>query len=306
MSDIDLYEYDKWLKKNYGEQTCRDYMSKMENLKRGGIKENSPPVEILDKVEELCEDSKGTSTARMYEYAILSYQNFINDTRGERIHMIDHFAKARYEERYKRSQGINPPKKGLLLYKMAVGRCTDEGIKLALMVQLNSGLRIGEVLILKPEDITMRPNTNGEDTIWLKVAPNKTSYGRTIKILREDGLFDADDIYQLMAKHINESREWPSRSKMFTFLSNLDKQSEDPGGNSHDLRKYCSRGLYRAERLRGKNKRDASETVRRQLGHINKGFTVGETRDNGGYIGKVYLEDKGGKYRDEQIDWRTP
>lgn len=302
---LDLYGFDKWLRKNMSVQTRKDYISKLEALKRRGIKEDTAPTTIFNTVADLCSDSKSNSLARMYEYAILSYQDFVRETTGKRIHLVDGFTREKYARLYPRNMDINPPKKGLSLYKKTIPRCKNDSMRLAMMLELNSGVRVGEVTEIKPEDVIMRKNSKGEDTIWLNIAPNKTEYGRRIRVLREDGFFDADEIYRLMEAEMEKGLSWPTKQQIMAYMSKLDVKSDDVGGNSHDLRKYCARGLYRGERLRGKSKRAASETVKRQLGHKDKGYTVGETKGNGGYIGKVYTEDKGGKYKDD-VDWRTP
>lgn len=303
---LDLYGFDKWLRANKSNQTRKDYMSKMEALKRRGITEQTAPSAIFRTVVEMCEDSISNSKGRMFANAIQSYQEFRRDANGDRIHLIDNPNRIRYRETFPREYKINPPKKGLRLYKTCISRCKDDAMKLAMMLELNGGLRIGEATSITPEDVIMAKNTKGEDTIWLNIDPHKTEYGRRVRILREDGLFDADEIYELMGRQLAKGLKMPNKIELTKYFMGMDATSDDPGGESHDLRKYCARGLYRGERLRGKNKRDASETVRKQLGHRKKEYTIGEIKGDGGYVGKVYLEDKGGKYRDDKIDWRTP
>ena len=220
--------------------------------------------------------------------------------------MLDGISRIRIAERYPQKTEINPPKKGLDVYKNTIVFCKDYRIKLALMLQLNTGIRIGEALDLVPDDVTLGQNSKGEDTVWLNIRPHKTTYGRRLHVLRTDGFFNADKIYELMNKHMDNGMVWPNIAQVYEYMQTIDKNGDPPGGATHDLRKYCARGLYRQERLAGKSKKDASEVVRKQLGHIDKDFTIGKTKGNGGYIGKVWVEDKGGKYQDSKIDWKTP
>ena len=303
---LDLYNFQKWLKKNYGEQTQADYMSKMESLKNHGITEVSTSTEIVNTIVDLCKDFKGNASGRMYKSAVVAYQRFKNEVFGERLNLIDNIGRIRLEETFPREQVVRPPKKGLYLYKFNIPRCPNDSMKFAMMLQLNAGLRVGEATSLNPQDITLGKNNMDQNTVWLNIDPNKTQYGRKIRVLRLPDLFDADELYELAQFQLKKGLHLPKTADIQQYMAGLDKENEDPGGESHDLRKYCARALYRNERLSGKNKVDASEVVRKQLGHRKKEYTIGETRGDGGYLGKVWLEDKGGKYQDSKIDWKTP
>ncbi len=64
------------------------------------------------------------------------------------------------------------------------------------------------------------------------------------------------------------------------------------GGRSHDLRRYNARKRYIMYRKSGKGKRESAELVGKQLGHSS----IASTKV---YLGEVYRNDKGGKWKDE-------
>lgn len=304
---FDLYNFDKWLKENYAKQTYFKYLFKIRTLRDAGLDEQTPSSIVASKVKELCR-GKEAFTAQQYKSAIAAYQKFKKETTGENLNLIDNTSRTIINAEFPTPKIIiNPPKAPLWVYKDGIPKLRNDDLRLMYMLCLNSGARIGEIANLAPGEIRIGHNYDGEKSVWLDIKPQKTQYGRTVRVRRIDGLFNVDTIYDLAKVHIEENRNFPNAWVAGIKIGNLNTRGKGDyeGEVTHDLRKYCARGLYRQERLSGKGKNAAAKEVMKQLGHMTRDVTVGGTRDNGGYIGKLWLEDRGGIYNDT-IEWDTP
>ena len=273
MNHLKLYSYQQHLEqKGYAKNTIDQYMSCMSQLKRNGITEDSSSAEIQYVIYSL---GKSETSRRVYVAAITEYENEI-------MKMKEGMLKGSI--RYQCKQGNKESRKGIepvkseKSYRMIIGSAKDPKIKVPLLLQIESGLRISEISNLRKKDITMR-----KGNIWLYVAPGKTKESRYVKVLKNPKLYKELEEYL---------KNYEDGSMVFVYYELLQTYLLGKGGRTHDLRRYNARKRYIMHRKAGKGKRESAELVAKQLGHQ-------KLENTKRYLGEVYRKDKGGKYNDE-------
>lgn len=136
----------------------------------------------------------------------------------------------------------------------------NERLKLGLRLQLQSGLRVGEISDLIPEDIRFEDNGN----ITLNVRNGKGGKQRFVNIPPDDYL----------KKHLQAFMEGKNQAeKLFYAKDYIRSEARRYGIETHDLRRINSVVRYNEakKRLKGKNK--AKHEVKEQLGHTTTTMT---------------------------------
>lgn len=273
MNHLKLYSYQQHLEqKGYAKNTIDQYMSCMSQLKKNGITEDSSSAEIQYVVYSL---GKSETSRRVYVAAITEYENEIMKKKEGLLK-----GSIRYQCKQDSKENTNgiEPVKSELSYRTIIGAAKDPKIKVPLFLQIESGLRITEICNLCKKDITMR-----KGNIWIYVAPGKTKESRYVKVLKNPKLYKELEGYL---------KNYEEDSKVFVYDQTLKQYLAERGGRSHDLRRYNARKRYILHRKSGKAKRESAELVAKQMGHNQ----LINTRR---YLGEVYRNDKGGKWKDE-------
>lgn len=273
MNHLKLYSYQQHLEqKGYAKNTIDQYVDCMSLLKRNGITEDSSSAEIQYVIYSL---GKAESSRGVYLAAITEYENGIMKKKEGMLK-----GSIRYQcvqaSRSKKS-GIEPARSEKS-YRTIIGSAKDRKIKLSLLLQIESGLRVSEISNLCKKDITLR-----KGNIWLYVAPGKTKESRYVKVLKNPKLYKELEEYL---------KNYEEDSKVFMYNEVLKQYLVERGGRSHDLRRYNARKRYIMHRKAGKGKKESAELVGKQLGHSS----IASTKL---YLGEVYRNDKGGKWKDE-------
>lgn len=273
MNHLKLYSYQQHLEqKGYAKNTIEQYMYCMSLLKRNGITEDSSSAEIQYVIYSL---GKSESSRGVYLAAITEYENEIMKRKEGLLK-----GNIRYQcvqaSRTKKT-GIEPARSENS-YRKIIGSAKDPKIKLSLLLQIESGLRVSEISNLYKKDITLR-----KGNIWLYVAPGKTKESRYVKVLKNPKLYKELEEYL---------KKYEDDSKVFMHDVLLKQYLVERGGRTHDLRRYNARKRYIMHRKAGKGKRESAELVAKQLGHQ-------KLENTKRYLGEVYRKDKGGKYNDE-------
>ena len=273
MNHLKLYSYQQHLEqKGYAKNTIEQYMYCMSLLKRNGITEDSSSAEIQYVIYSL---GKSEASRRVYVAAITEYETEIMKKKEGLLK-----GSIRYQcvqDSRSKKTGIEPVRSELS-YRTIIGSAKDRKIKLSLLLQIESGLRVSELSNLCKKDITLR-----KGNIWLYVAPGKTNESRYVKVLKNQKLYKELEEYL---------KNYEDDSKVFANDEVLKLYLVERGGRSHDLRRYNARKRYIMHRKAGKGKRESAELVGKQLGHSD----IENTKP---YLGEVYRNDKGGKWKDE-------
>ena len=272
MRRLRLYSFQKYLEETgYAKNTQRQYVSCMSQLKRAGITELSGSKEIRDAIYWLvpAEESR-----RMYLKAILAYERGIMK-RDEAL--LKGAVRVQCFAENKENKYGKEPVKPLQSYVTVIAKCKNEGMKIAMLLQLRSGLRVGEINHLKTRDVTLRDNQ-----IWLHVAPQKTKRERYVKALPDKHL------YKLLSRYIEDKDE---EDTLFSSSCSDPRMihkylKERINGQSHDLRRYNARLRYKGYREKGLRKKEALRLVGEQLGHV-------ELVNTKRYLGEMYRNDRG-------------
>lgn len=271
MKPLRLHTYKQHLEKaGYAPNTIKQYMSCMDTLKQAGIYEDSTSQEVYDAINT--DDRKG-NTKLMYLKAVTEYEKGVI---GKANSMLNSALRFRLAAENKDDALGKTPKKSVKAYRNIITRCERTATRVALRLQLESGLRAGEISALTPRKITMR-----EGHIWLKVDPQKTEYGRNVKVFDNPVLYE--ELTEFLKEKAPDDTLFPSAQTLYDYMISK-------GGASHDLRRHNARLRYIEQRIEGEGKEAALEEVGRQLGHKDLDNTIR-------YLGSVYRNDKGGKYR---------
>lgn len=257
-------------KEGYSKNTIRQYVVCMDVLKRSGIYEDSSSEQVYNAIED---GERSENTKLMYLKALTEYEKGVMNQRDG---LLKGALRVRLLEENNDDSSGEEPVKSLKAYKNIITRCPNRAMRIGLRLQLESGLRVGEIASLKPKDITMR-----EGHIWLNVSPQKTAYGRHVKVFDNPTLYR--ELQELLKEKGPDDTVFPTSKAICNYLF-------IKGGRSHDLRRYNSRLRYTEHRLAGKGKKESVKLVGKQLGHKD----LENTRR---YLGELYRTDKGGRYK---------
>lgn len=145
-------------------------------------------------------------------------------------------------------------------YMHKINALRNQKLKLALRIQLASGLRIFEVANLSPEDFAF-----GEKGC-IKITVREGKGGKARKVECQDTWLSANLQSYLSKWDKNED-------VLFYKESYLKKKAGELGILTHDLRRLNAKQRYREKKEAGETHREARRAVQKQLGHTQTKIT---------------------------------
>lgn len=142
--------------------------------------------------------------------------------------------------------------------KRKINALRDEKLKIALRLQLKSGLRVSEIANLTKDDVIFE-----ENKIMLHVKNGKGSKSRTVHVIEDEYLFKKLKDY--IGNCIHE--------KLFWSQNYLRHKAKVYDIETHDLRRINSQERFNQLIEAGKKKIQAKHEVKEELGHENLKFT---------------------------------
>lgn len=265
-----IFTFQKTLKNGaYAENTKAQYLSCIQRLREEGITESSTSEEVRDALYRI---SQKPRTRKIYIAAITEYEKTVMGVQEGLLK--GSIRQECIKDAQDDTTGIEP-KKPEQTYRVLINRLKDKKLKAALLLQLESGLRIGEVAVLEKKNITMHHNR-----IWLDVKPGKTKMPRIVQVRYNK------ELYALLSEYIDSAENFPFAGTTHAAQDFL----AEHGGATHDLRRHNARHRYKELRESGLKKYAALNIVAKQLGHNN---LVNTKR----YLGTVWTADKGGIWK---------
>ena len=263
MFNIDLYRKDLYRlvrAQKLSRLTAAAYIGCLERLNehiRAGMS-------VPDAIRVSCKDTK---QGGKYISAVRKYERDILDAPKSLLYgqeLID--LRTQYRQKPTGQEPILPEQ----TYLRKINRLNNETVRIALRLQVRSGLRIAEIGDLRAEDIEIT-----DDGIKLFVRCGKGRKSRHVDVIKDD----------FLEKHLKELLEGKSGvDKAFDYsTAYLKKKATALGIPTHDLRRINSRMRYREQRGNGSGRRTARREVQKQLGHAQASTTSA-------YLGKEWSE----------------
>lgn len=234
------------------EKTARSYISCMENLCEQ-LKGKEACTDIADAIHTLCTENEQTPK---YIAAVKKYERDVLDAPKSLL-----YGQQLQELRRERQKPIG---RALSLeektYVHKINALRNQKLKLALRIQVASGLRIFEVANLLPTDFEFQ--TAGKITITVREGKG----GKMRKVDCEDAWLSEN-----LKKYI---AAWdPNEAVLFYKESYLKKKAGELGLLTHDLRRLNAKQRYREKKAEGESHREARRAVQKQLGHAQAKIT---------------------------------
>lgn len=150
-------------------------------------------------------------------------------------------------------------------YTHKINALRNKRLKLALRLQVDSGLRIFEIARLKPGDLEI------DESGRIRITVREGKGGKSRSVTCTDKWLAAQ-----LTEHISSISD---DEILFYSESYLKKKAGEIGIKTHDLRRLNAKQRYRDEIEEGNGVRSATREVQHQLGHTRPGIT-------GAYIGQ--------------------
>lgn len=254
---INFDEYKKILKKQVRdgtltEKTARSYLSCMEKLCEE-LKEKDGCNDIAQAIKTL---GNGNEQIPKYIAAVKKYERDVLDTPKALL----------YGEQLIELRQIKQKPIGRTLsleektYLHKINALHNQRLKLALRIQVASGLRIFEVANLLPADFEFQ--TAGKISITVREGKG----GKMRKVDCEDAWLSENLKKYIAAWDKNET-------VLFYKESYLKKKAGELGILTHDLRRLNAKQRYREKKEEGESHREARRAVQKQLGHAQAKIT---------------------------------
>lgn len=243
-------------------QTAAGYVGCMERLDE----KIRPDQSVADAIKELCKD---TQQGGKYIAAVKKYERDILDAPKSLLYGQE---LQELRRQYKQAPIGREPVLPEQTYLRKINRLNNETVRVALRLQVRSGLRISEIGDLRAKDIEI-----AEDGIKLFVRCGKGRKTRDVICIK-------DDYLETHLKAVLDGKSGSDRAFDYS-TAYLKKKANALGILTHDLRRINSRMRYRQQRGKGLGKREARRQVQKQLGHSQASTTSV-------YLGKEWSCDK--------------
>lgn len=264
---FDITNFKMILNKQVNEQklselTAKAYVASLQRLDESMTEGSGSVASAIDKI------CAGSQQGSKYIAAVKKYERDVLDSPKSILYGQELINLRR---KHKQASIGREPALPEQTYLRKINALRNEPLKLALRLQVQSGLRISEVAALRPEDIKV--NTEG---IELYVRYGKGRKSRSVNLIND----------KYLEEHLKTFLEAKSEGQpMFYSVNYLKKKANELGIPTHDLRRINSRMRYREQRGNGACWREARRIVQRELGHENAMTT-------NAYLGKEWSEEK--------------
>lgn len=253
MFDIEVYKstlYQQVQQQKLSGLTAAGYIGCLEHLEEV----LQPGMTVAKAIDEVCKD---TQQGGKYIAAVKKYERDILDAPQRLL-----YGQELIELRKKFRQlpiGKEPILKEQT-YLKKINRLSNETVRIALRLQVKSGLRIAEIGALRKKDINFE---NGEIKVFVRCGKGRKA--RQVDVIQD----------KFLEAHLKKLLEGKSESdNAFDYsTAYLKKKAVELGIPTHDLRRINSRMRYRKQRGDGANRREARKEVQRQLGHAHASTT---------------------------------
>lgn len=242
--------------------TAVEYIGCLERLDE----QINPEMNVAAAIRAVCKD---TQQGGKYIAAVKKYERDILDAPKSLLYgqeLID------LRRQYRQAPIGREPVLPEQTYLRKINRLNNETVRVALRLQVRSGLRIAEIGDLRAEDIEIT-----EDGIKLFVRCGKGRKSRHVDAIKDE----------FLEKHLRELLHGKSGAdRAFDYsTAYLKKKANALGIPTHDLRRINSRMRYRKQRGSGSGRREARREVQKQLGHAQAATT-------NAYLGKEWSEEQ--------------
>lgn len=265
MFDITSFKtiLDKQVKEEkLSELTAKAYVTSLQRLNESMTEDSGSVASAIDKI------CAGSQQGSKYIAAVKKYERDVLDSPKSILYGQELI---NLRKNHKQNPIGREPTLSEQTYLKKINALRNEPLKLALRLQVKSGLRISEVAALRPEDINL--DTEG---IELYVRRGKGRKSRRVNMIKD----------KYLEEHLKAFLQAKSEGHpMFYSANYLKKKSNELGIPTHDLRRINSRMRYREQRGNGACRREARRVVQRELGHENAMTT-------NAYLGKEWSEGK--------------
>lgn len=241
--------------------TAKEYIASLhrinDRLTNGGS--------VAEAIDQLC---NGSQQGSKYIAAVKKYERDVLDSPKSILYGQELIS---LRNRHKQAPIGREPVLSEETYLRKINGLRNEPLKLALRLQVKSGLRISEIGALRKEDIKLE-----NEGIELYVRCGKGRKSRRVTAIKD----------RYLEEHLKLFLEGKTGGQMLFYSANyLKKKANELGIPTHDLRRINSRMRYREQRGNGACRRDARRVVQRELGHENAMTT-------NAYLGKEWSEEK--------------
>lgn len=264
MFDIEAYRqhlYKMVREQKMSRLTAAGYVSCLERLED----ELRPEMSIAAAIQSVCKD---TQQGGKYIAAVKKYERDILDAPKSLLYGQDLLD---LREKYRQAPIGREPVLPEQTYLRKINRLNNETVRVALRLQVRSGLRIAEIGDLRAEDIEIT-----DEGIKLFVRCGKGRKSRKVDAIK-------DNYLEQHLKKLLEGKSGTDRAFDYS-TSYLKKKATALGIPTHDLRRINSRMRYREQRGNGSGRREARREVQKQLGHVQAATT-------NAYLGKEWSEE---------------
>ncbi|WP_338547705.1 hypothetical protein V1225_05105 [Emergencia sp. JLR.KK010] len=263
MFDIEAYRehlYQLVAEQKISRLTADGYVGCLERLDE----KIRPDQGIAEVIRELC---KNTQQGGKYIAAVKKYERDILDAPKSLLYGQELFD---LRKQCKQAPIGREPVLPEQTYLRKINRLNNETVRVALRLQVRSGLRIAEIGDLRAADIEIT-----EDGIKLFVRCGKGRKSRHVDAIK-------DVFLETHLKELLEGKSGDDRAFDYS-TAYLKKKANALGIPTHDLRRINSRMRYRQQRGNGFGRREARRQVQKQLGHAQAATTSA-------YLGKEWSE----------------
>lgn len=276
MQTLDLTAFQIFLNQQMRERrlkrsTAADYLRKMEMLK-DSLPEEFSCKELAERIVYLSQRSargKGCGTqAAKYVKAIKKYEAGVLHQQGALLYGSELSALYKKEPLSK----VVELRHEIETYNRKINGISrkHQNMKLALRLQMKSGLRVFELAKLKAEHL----HTLEDGTLQIQVFGGKGNQNRLVTVLRDSWLEEQ------VKEYLASNRE----GTLFHKATAIERFAKGIDIKTHELRKVYARLLYQQLRKEGHTMAHARKEVGIQLGHTGPGAGTVTNR----YLGKEW------------------
>lgn len=264
---FDITNFKMVLDKQVNEQklsalTAKAYMASLQRLDESMTEDSGSVASAIDKI------CAGSQQGSKYIAAVKKYERDVLDSPKSILYGQELINLRR---RHKQASIGREPVLPEQTYLRKINALRNEPLKLALRLQVKSGLRISEVGALRTEDIKVK---DGGIEIYVRCGKGRKS--REVNSIKD----------KYLENHLKTFLEGKLEGQTVFYSTNyLKKRANELGIPTHDLRRINSRMRYREQRGNGACRREARRVVQRELGHENAMTT-------NAYLGKEWSEEK--------------
>lgn len=272
MQTFDLKRFQEVLnqeiqKRHLKRATAEEYLRKIRTLK-DSLPDQFSCEEVAERIGYLSERSGGTQMAK-YMKAVKKYETGVLHQKG--AYLYGPALTKLYEKQ--RPKKVVEIRHEISTYKRKINGISNEQMqmKLALRLQMKSGLRVFELAKLKKEHLHLLE----DGTMEVQVFGGKGNQDRIVTVLQDSWL--KEHLGEYLSSCEEGKPVFPDAKKIAEFARGLDIKT-------HELRKVYARLLYRNLRAAGKTMSQARKEVGVQLGHT--GPRAGTVTNQ--YLGKEW------------------